>query len=587
MLNKDIGMVKGRDQEFSKYLKRWLPVATVIGIASGATMCLFMAIIRILSQFFSFLPLYIAMLAGGLITTLAIYLGYEEVRGAGISYYIEKKNKEEEVPAKVAAIKLATSATTIGSGCSAGKEGPAVVVGAAIGYHCGFHIIQRLTKEKHVHKKDLASSTIIGTAAATAAIFQAPLGGTIFAAEIPYKQDIDLTVYMPAFFAAIIAYLTYNSLFFMIFNESPTLLSFLKVNLDLTFPVIIAVIILGCVCGIVGTAFSVFFSAYRDFWERKLAWTAKRPHLIPIIGIIQASIITLLFILFLDDENLTLGGTGFELLNDLEVRIQTISIVTLFLLLAGKLIITSFTVGSGVSGGIFGPSLVIGATTGALFGQIIGYHEYIGAFFILGMSAMLASTTKALIASVVFILEMVSLPPLIIPMGIASLAAFIVSGNQSLYTGQLRSREEKIKKEIAGMDLLQRITVKEIMSKDVLFIPQVLSISAAKKALYNIKKHTVPILDDGKLVGIVTIDDINQALHDEKENNSVADLMIKDVITIDQSATIGEALYKMLDYDVERFPVLDHSANNKLVGFLTLHDIMKAHRDLKFKTEKD
>lgn len=176
--------------KYWKYSKKWFPFAIITGIISGVVMGLFASLVVNTQKWLSQISILISFPLTGALISLFLYFGFDEVRGAGISYILEHKNTGKKIPIRVIWSKFVASFLTLGVNAPAGREGPSVTIGAAMAYSLG---------EKMKFNQDDATHAItIGAAACTAAVFRSPLGGTVFASEVPYKHDLDETVFLPA-----------------------------------------------------------------------------------------------------------------------------------------------------------------------------------------------------------------------------------------------------------------------------------------------------------------------------------------------------------------------------------------------------
>jgi CIC family chloride channel protein len=265
----------------------------------------------------------------------------------------------------------------------------------------------------------------MGSAACTAAIFKAPLGGSMFAAEVPYKRDV-APVYLPAMVSAIVSYLVFN----LFYGFYPPLE--IPIGLELfSLTLIPFVVFLGIVAGLIGVFFSIVFLTSRRILEKYAT-----PVLCPIIG----SALTCLIIFFVEllaSDELTVAGLGFDVIQF--VGTTTVALQLIILLLIAKIFATSLTVGSGVSGGVFAPSLFVGAMLGAIFSHLFSLNLALMVF--LGMTGVLAATTKSPLSATLFIIEMAINPLLIIPIAIVNTFSYLISGGFSLYEGQWINRD--------------------------------------------------------------------------------------------------------------------------------------------------
>ncbi|MHA2233274.1 MAG: chloride channel protein, partial [Candidatus Hodarchaeales archaeon] len=146
------------ESDFLRYIIKWIPVASFIGFIAGLVMALFVRAIQLLEELVGDtlgLPTYASMIIGGIVCSIFLYYGYEEVRSAGISYIVEHKHDREPIPTHVIPNKFIASASTLGTGLPAGKEGPAVVIGGAIAYY--------LCEKLNFSTEDINRAILIGS----------------------------------------------------------------------------------------------------------------------------------------------------------------------------------------------------------------------------------------------------------------------------------------------------------------------------------------------------------------------------------------------------------------------------------------
>ena len=406
---------------FKSFYRLYVPIAIVIGVVAGLAMVIFQWLIEGFTQAFSVLPIYVAPIIGGAFSGLLIYFGRDEVQGSGISTAIEMTHEPRGLKSGTAITKLAATSLSIGSGNPVGREGPAILIGAAIGNSVG----RRLGFHEDSH---LRVFLMMGSAAATAGIYKAPLGGALFATESPYRRDARLGYFVPTVIAALTSYIVYV----LVWGIDP-ILQF-GASFDLTLEVLPLLVVFGIVAGLISITFAVVLMATRNFF------TVKLPNWFdPIAGSFLACI-TIFIIGVAVDPSLTIAGIGYEVINSLAT--SNVSITVLVVLLIGKLFASSFVVAGRVSGGVLASSLFVGAMLGAIFGEVF-YPDSVGAFIVLGMGAVLAATTNTPVATTVMMLEMSHSFDLIIPLALCVSVAYLVSGGTSLYEGQKVSREDE------------------------------------------------------------------------------------------------------------------------------------------------
>ncbi|MFW9919670.1 MAG: chloride channel protein [Candidatus Thorarchaeota archaeon] len=406
---------------FGHFYKLYVPIAILIGAIAGVAMIAFQLLIIGFTEIFSVLPNFVAPLIGGIFSGILIYFGRKEIQGSGISKAIEMTHNPGKFKSKTAVTKLVATSVSIGSGNPVGREGPAVLIGASIGNSVG----RRLGFSEASH---LRVFLMMGSAAATAGIYKAPLGGALFATEAPYRRDAALGYFVPIVISAITSYVVYA----VVMGIDP-ILQF-TASFDLTLGVLPLLIVFAFVAGLISTFFSIFLIATRNFFTLKLPdWMD------PVAGSALACGVIFLTGLILD-PSLTVAGMGYEVINNLAN--SSVPILILIVLLFGKLFASSFVVAGRVSGGVLASSLFVGAMLGAVFGEVF-YPSHIGAFIVMGMGAVLAANTNTPVATTIMMLEMSHSLDLIIPLVLCVSIAYLVSGGTSLYEGQKISRDDE------------------------------------------------------------------------------------------------------------------------------------------------
>jgi CIC family chloride channel protein len=542
---------------FLPYLGEWMPLAFFVGVCCGLVMMAFYFSLLLLQNIFAYVPIYLSMIIGALVTALFLRFGRKEIQGSGIPNYIHCRKGEGDIGLKDVGSKFLASASAIGSGCIAGKEGPAIFMGGGIASFWA-----RLLRFP-VDKRNM--TVTIGGAAATSAIFQAPLGGTIFAIEIPYRHDVDAPEYMPAFLSSLISYFVFRYGIKLISGEVPRLLDLPITSFPITPRHILYALIVGVITGLVGVLFVKTFHYLRQNIAPRF-----KSEVSAMVGVGLAAFVSFLALIVIK-ESIPFGGTGFNILNYIPSH-PNLDVNFLLIILAATLLASSLTVGMGVSGGVFGPALVIGGCVGGIFGLLVDPVN-VSAYMVIGMSASHTASTKTPIASLVLIMEMTGFPPVFIAMAVANIAAFFISGEKSLYHGQMRDRFEALVQKLDELDVLSALKVKDIMQKDVLCLREKQSVLEAKELFTETGKHTIPVLGPKKIVhGVLTVDDIRG----EEDDTLIDEIMVKEPMMLDPEKSLKEALYFFNDQDIDRAPVI--SEKGELLGFFTLRDIIRTHR---------
>lgn len=390
-------------------------------------MVAFQLMIDTTTYLFSGFPLFIAPLIGGLFSGILIKLGRTEIQGSGISTAIELTHNPSTLRKGTKFTKLVATSVSIGTGNPVGREGPAVLIGAGVGNTIG----RRLGFDDDAN---LRVFLMMGSAAATAGIYQAPLGGALFATEAPYRRDARLGYFVPTAIAALSSFVVFSGLYQLATSSGVTPLFTFTASLQISLMDIPLLVFFGIVSGLVSILFAVSLMATRNFFTIKFPNWAD-----PLVGSLLACVVIFVISLFVD-PSLTIAGMGYNVINTLASNPQPLLVI--IVLLFGKLFASSFVVAGKVSGGVLASSLFVGAMLGSLFGEIFFPHN-IPAFIVLGMGAVLAATTNTPVATTVMMLEMSHSFDLIIPLVICVTVSYLVSVGTSLYEGQKISRDDE------------------------------------------------------------------------------------------------------------------------------------------------
>ncbi|MEE9541207.1 MAG: chloride channel protein, partial [Candidatus Thorarchaeota archaeon] len=408
-------------EHFSRFYKMYVPVSILIGVVCGLSMVAFHLLIVTTTHMLSGIPIYIAPLIGGILSGGFIYLGVREIEGSGISKAIELTHDPGELHTRTVLTKMVATSVSIGSGNPVGREGPAVLIGAAIGNYIG----RKLGYRDASH---LRTFLMMGSAACTAGIYGAPLGGALFATEAPYKRDARLGYFVPTVVAAITSFIIFSLLI-----GSEPLLGF-EASFAFTLESIPLLLAFGAVAGGVAILFSVFLMLTRRLFRLKLPDWAD-----PIAGSVLACVIIFVVGFYISPSH-SIAGMGYDEIN--LIAVTSVPLTMLLVLLFGKLFSSSFVVAGNVSGGVLASSLFVGAMLGAIFGELF-YPDSVAAFMFLGMGAVLAATTNTPVATTILMLEISLSFDLIIPLAICISVSYMVSAGTSLYEGQKVTRADE------------------------------------------------------------------------------------------------------------------------------------------------
>jgi CIC family chloride channel protein len=546
-------------------------LSIVVGLGTGAAAVLFIRAIELLTRF-SFvqpLPQILAVLGaawivvvpviGSLFSGPMITYGATEAKGHGVPEVLTAiVMKAGRIRPRVAVVKSVASALCIGTGGSAGREGPIVQVGSALGSTAAQFLT--LGRERTI------TLVACGAAAGIAATFNAPIAGVFFAMEVilgEFTTHYFGMVVISAVMASIVSrhYLGANPAFVV---PSYQLVS----AAELPF-----YIILGVLSALVGWAFVgvLYWMEDRfDFWHAPDA-------LKPAAGAVFVGLIALAYPQAL--------GTGLVVIG--EALRGALPWTLMLALVIAKLLATSFTLGSGNSGGIFSPSLFMGAMLGGTFGYWVhalfpGFTGSVGAYALVGMAAVFAGAAHAPLTAFLIVFEMSGDYHMILPMMITVGLSTLISQRlrrYSIYTYKLYKRNVPLERD-RDVDIMRGLSVGETMTRD----PDVMygdaTLQELGDALIQTHHHGFPVLDQhNHLLGIVTYDDLKRATADGSDREiHVADITQHDVMTVFPQDPLSKALLMMSGRELGRLPVVDPKDTSRLVGLLRREDIVRAYR---------
>ncbi|MCL5946619.1 MAG: chloride channel protein [Chloroflexi bacterium] len=515
-----------------------------------------------------------APILGGLLVGPIVYFFAREAKGHGVPEVIAAIALHGgRIRPRVVVIKALASALCIGSGGSAGREGPIVQIGAAFGSTIG----QLL----HLPEERIRLFLACGAAGGISATFNAPIAGVFFALEV-ILDEFETRAFSMIVIASVVADVIGRKFL----GDHP---SFEVPHYQFVSPLeLIPYAILGLLCGLAAITFSRMLYGMEDLWDH---WHIPE-YLKPASGGILMGLIGLLAYQFqppspAGPSDSYLFGVGY---NGIEPALfSQLPLVVLLLFFVLKLFATSVTLGSGGSGGVFSPSLFLGAMLGGAFGTLVHgafptWSAHPGAYAMVGMGAVFAGAAQAPITSVLIIFEMTDNYTVILPLMTAVVLATLLAQRLSpnniyllkLVRRGIQARQPKV------TDILETITVGEIMTTSVTTIAGTTSLEDAAALFQSSGHHGFPVINQaGELAGIVTLSDIERAADIAPEGATVADVMTKQIITAYPDQSVASAVQQLGAQDVGRIPVVDRQQPRHLAGLLRRADIINAyHRAL-------
>ena len=420
------------------------------------------------------------------------------------------------------------SAITIGSGGSAGREGPTAQIVAGFGSF--------LSRRLHLSLHDKRIAVAVGIGSGIGSIFKAPFGGAIMSAEILYMGDFEAETLLPAFIASTVGYSIFAS-----FAGWTPIFDYLNLgafNDPLALPFYA---VLGLVCGLVGIVYVKGFYGTRTLFQRlgmpRFLKPALGGLLVGIIGMFLPQVL----------------GMGYGWLQiAMSGNFDLLPIILIPVIIVVKIVATSLSIGSGGSGGVFAPALVISGLLGAaiwimLDGLFPNFGPVIAAFVIVGMMAFFGGVGKVPVAVILMVSEMTGGFTLLVPSMIATTIAYIITGKYTIYRSQVQSRAESpAHRSEYSVPLLQKLFVKDAMTKKVITTTPNSPLSEVAEIMAKNGIKGVPVLDDkGKLAGMVTLTDVLQLHPDQRTATKVSSVMTKELVTTNPDESLYDAFDKM------------------------------------------
>ncbi len=546
-------------------------VAIVLGLLGGLGAVGFRECIRLFQtvawqtdtvtlDYLKGLPIWwkvLAPTAGGLIVGLIIVRVAAETKGHGVPEVMEAVAlRGGRIRPRVVFAKLVASGVCIASGGSVGREGPIVQIGSAIGSSLGQWL--------RVGERRLRTLVGCGAAAGIAATFNAPVAGALFAVEI-ILGDFGVTQFSPIVISSVTA--TVVSRHFLGDFPAFEVPAYRLVSANELF----AYGLLGIIAGLVALLFVRSLYGAEDLFEKLRCPVVVKPA----IGGVLIGVMAIRFP--------EIFGVGYEAIN--EALTGDLGWKLLLVLVLVKIVAVSLTIGSGGSGGIFAPSLFIGAMAGGAVGTVVhslwpGATGSPGAYALVGMAAVVAAATHAPITAIVMIFELTSDYKIILPLMISSIIATLLATRlqkASIYTLKLLRRGVDIRGGLSS-NMLGNITARDTMRIDFAEVGRADSLMSVISRFVDRQDDSVLVTgEDHRLLGVITIDDIRPVMQDPA---SVRELVIAE----DLVRTSGFPVFSpddLLDEVMRRFgryrfiaPVVE---DGRVVGALWPLDVIESY----------
>lgn len=530
-------------------------------------------------DFFSPWMIVAVMALGGLVSGVLVYTFAPEAEGAGTDAAIDAfHNQRGKIRARIPFIKTVASAITLGTGGSGGREGPIALIGAGF----GSWLATRLKLSNRERRVLLAA----GMGAGIGAIFRAPLAGAVFAGEILYSDaDLEAEVIMPAAAASVIAY----SVYVQSLPAESRFVPLFGAGLEHTFvsPMQLpAYALLAVVLFAIGAIYVTVLLGTQKLFRR----IPLVPHIRPAIGASLAGVIGVgLYFLFDHDPNL-LGslGTGYGTLQIAATTAERLGIACLLSIAMAKIVTTSLTIGSGGSGGIFGPSMVIGGCTGAAVGLTLqrlwpDVFTEPEAFAVVGMAGFFSGIARAPISTIIMVRALTGDYGLLLPTMLVSTTTFVLSQHFRLYQKQPPTRMESLAhRGDFIVDVLEGLLVGDLYQRNrkLILIPEGMTLDTIVHRLAYTHQHYFPVVDENqRMVGIFSDDDVRAYLYDDTlwKLAVARDIMVDNYLFLTPDDDLNTALRRFTSHNLDELPVLDPDQPGKFLGMLRRKETIAAY----------
>lgn len=570
----------------SSYLQRWVVLGTVIGVIAGLGAIAFYLALQtaghlLLQDVGGYvipkasseggglgsghyerwwaIPLVVAL--GGLLSGLLVTALAPEAEGHGTDAAIDAVHRNPRmIRARAVVVKMISSAITIGSGGSGGREGPTAQISAGFG--------SLLARTLDLSAEDGRIAVSVGIGSGIGAIFGAPLGGAVLAADIVYKDDFEVEALVPGLVTSIVAYAVFGLAegFSPMFGYVASAYRFDQPMQLVWFAVI------GVVAGLVGITYSTAFYRFADFVKGLPGGTVVKPAVGGLaVGLIALAIPQVL-------------GTGYGWVQISFTRdgLLGIPLWVVLLLPFARIAATALSIGSGGSGGIFGPGMVIGAFTGGAVWRVLetfapGVPHSPAPFVIVGMMACFGSIARAPLAIMLMVAEMtgnlVLLAPAMVAVGIAYL--IVRHFDKTIYRSQLANRDEASAARLKqGLPLLDRVPVTDAMAPPRLVLREDDRLHEAVDRLSAAGIPGAPVVDSrGRFLGTVALAELPE-LASKDATATLRRRIDASAPSVDATVTLDQAI-DALPATVHWLTVLDDRRH--VQGILAFSDIVRAY----------
>ena len=552
------------------YLRKWLVLGVVIGVVAGLGAVAFTAALRWATDLFLglaggytppapagegatlgsgshlvrpwVLPLIVGL--GGLISGILVFSLAPEAEGHGTDAAIAAVHHNPKgIRARVSFVKILASAITIGSGGSAGREGPTAQISAGFG--------SMLARWLDLTPADARIAVTVGIGSGIGAIFRAPLGGAILGAEVLYREDVEADALIPSLVASVVGFAVFGA----VDGFTPIFATPGGYHFDHPAELFYYVVI-GVAAGLLGRLYATSFYAVARLTHRLPGSRMLKPAMGGwLVGLMAVAIPQIL-------------GTGYGWVQvAMTTAIMTLPLWVILALPFAKILATSLSIGSGGSGGIFGPGMVIGGFLGAAVWRLSEGLPAVphspAPFVVVAMIACFGSIAHAPLAVMLMVAEMTGSLEMLAPAMVAVGLATVIVGDQTIYESQLRNRAEApAHRARFGLPLLASMPVRAAMRPPRLALHDDIPVREALELLTELGLSGAPLTDgDRTYRGSVDIDQLVRADPDAAVRSIAGNLS-----AVPEEATLEAAVEIFATDHVTWVPVLDADQHSARLG---------------------
>lgn len=512
--------------------------------------------------------LVLAPAVGAFFSAWIVHRFCKEAAGGNEGWMTAFHRGRARIRARVAPVKLIAAALHLGTGNSAGREGPIAHIGAALGALVG--------KALRLSDRERRLLLVAGAAGGIGAIFRTPLGGALFVAEVLYSDDLEVDAIVPTVLSSVVAY----SVFTTIFGEGALFATAQTYQLDAReLPLFIAMAI--C-CGVVGVAFVSLHHRVGEFSAKLKMWP-------PLKGLVAGLLVGLLFLVHPSALGAGYGWLQEALKPTGLIDVGWAGVGTMLLIVVVKVTATSISAGSGAAGGVFGPSVVIGGMVGGAFG--LAFHTWFpevvsdpGSFMLVGMACFVGGVTSCPISTLIMACEMTGSYELLVPIMLAEAVTITLIRKSRLYHQQVPTRRDSPAH--GGeyvLDILQDLSVKDVVKRsEVTIVERSLPLATLLRQASESNQVVFPVAgEDGQPEGIVTLDTIKAYLYDDAIGMlAIAADCESPFVSVGVNDSLALALERMARARYQQLPVTERPKGSELpvlVGLISYDDLLQSY----------